>query len=727
MSLQSMRISNLMTFEVNMTDSKTKVTNQPQKPQTEEIDLNAFKTWMVEKPDSQGKITAQDFVQPAFTRASYQVQALAKTRAAQRAMSYPFKEGPTEVMKGKFSNDRDFLQIKGKLSSTLTEMFPASVDDETGTVYGNGVKTNFMGMRAVNGFRMIPGTWPITDNHGLRADDGLSNEFKEKWHENIVRAMIKLMIDGMEPCHYSIAEGKSSCFPLMTKDSAERYSLSAQAIKDYRAAGNLILKGQDKEAYELYSIGGAYIVVYRAQSSDAVLVLSNKTLQSKDRKVAEFIYAMTGGKRGKIVVADKSFDSNPDMKALCGNEFFRERLRTAFGCPGSVSAVLGPIAQSMRKNLFKKFPLTFHHKTRAKTQEDLRTLQHIIMCDVTQHDQYWWQKIGDIWSEEFVNAGFDPAWVAIFSQSLRLPVYVTSVGPDQGSILLGDWANPNLSIGLPSGNPFTDLLGTGLMAPIYAIVQIEHTMPHLAKQLEDPVFATRWFDSYLRWREPICQKSKSDDCALGWKELTQVNSAKKLHRLMKTAEGNDRAKISPYMLITYEHGGAYLGNILLFPRSGDPKGVRLIGNINSMLNNAFSPEYGVQSGVRDRSKRARPFAGLAWGTIREHYGTVPVFGEVSEQIEKIWYDVYGESYTLYRECWMKEDQLALEQYVKERSIGDISSLTTIEREVLADRDKLSYKYTNDDVRPEVLSILFKGIRLEDGIFDYFNQVTGLSA
>ena len=135
----------------------------------------------------------------------------------------------------------------------------------------------------------------------------------------------------------------------------------------------------------------------------------------------------------------------------------------------------------------------------------------------------------------------------------------------------------------------------------------------------------------------------------------------------------DEVDVCPYMTVSYEHGGAFLGNQLLYPENKDASEITLIGDVGSLVRNMFSPEYSVMSQVPDRPKTKRPFPGLAWGTIPEAYGSAPAYGEVMETIEECWFDVYGESYRGYRDRLFREDEIALAKYVEQNQMVGYST------------------------------------------------------
>lgn len=649
------------------------------------------------------------------TRALFSTQ----SKRAQLAAKRGFSEGAIETYKDLYSIDPRFLAFKDALSRDLTDKFPANVDDY-GRVYGNGVRTNFFGMRHLNGFPMIPATWPLASNLKKRADAGLANGPVSQRDSLLFRAAVRLMFSDLEPTALKIKKGSSTCVPHFATDMPTKVAVAERALETAPHAGRLMLNGQFEEAYRLYDMGGAYYVVYRAQSTDAI-THDSKThkFTSKDRMVADFEYAITGGESGTLSPASKDPSRLKDEYGIeAPDGFFCERRRTAMGGPFALNAVLMAIAQAARTRLYDRYAYTFHHTTRLNKEEKVKSWALCIATDVSDHDTFWPGWLRDLLCDELLEMGYADWWVAILRTTLKLPIYVGAPAPGQGQTLIGDPNSPDLEVGLSSGVGFTDLLGTLLMSITYCIMQLDHTAPHLDSRIKDMPSACRFLDSYWQGLEEIRQISKSDDAMLGWVPGRSLAAGHRLLEVLKEGAVNP----SPYMKISYEHGGAFLGDILLYDQRREPSSAIFIGNINSMLNNQFSPEYGVQSGVKDRSKRKRPFPGLAWASMRETYGSCPIYSDVLEMIERHWWDAFGESYRAYREEMLRTDTLALSRYVAEQvAKAGLAELSAIDLEVLADPSKLQYKYIESDVSAHVHDALMHGLPVEK-VAPFFHSV-----
>nr|QYF49688.1 MAG: putative RNA-dependent RNA polymerase [Guangxi cysto-like virus 1] len=620
-----------------------------------------------------------------------------------RAITY--KEGPTEPLWGVYSDDLRLLWMKTALAKDLTEQFPESVD-RMGRTFGNAVRSNFYGLQHVTGYSMLPGTFPLHDNRYLREQNGLSNKFVKPWHRNVFRAIIKKFFTDLEYSPVPVKNGSSSMAPFFTSARSQKSDLMAWAIKNAPRASRMISNGDVVEAFTRFGVGGVNFGVYRDQSSDKIDFVDGRWV-AKARPVADLEYAATGGMKGTFLPADKRIviEGGPDG-------LFRTRKRIAMGTPLGTNAPLMTIAHPVRKKIYRVYPFTYHHTTRERLRSELRKWEFMIAADVSNHDWFWPTWFIDEVADILRDLGYADWWVDLYVMKGKMRTFVTSVGPGIPAGVLGDWTDYSSYGGLPSGNAFTDIEGTYGMTFVYLVLLIEHIMPEMIDRMHDQYECESFVESVLQGEAPVGIKDKSDDALLLARGEPYVTRLRNLQEEM--IEGKE--DLSPYFKISYEHGGAFLGNIIVFPESGNMAEIDVVGNINSFVINQFSPEYSINSRVVDRSTLKRPYPGLAWGSYADVYGTTPTYHGVLDCIEKHFYDAFGTSYRSLREHHLEKDRLALRKHLSRQ---DLAFLTTVEAEVLAEPAKLQYKYTEDDVRPAIVNLLFHSLDTEDtrGIFN----------
>lgn len=635
---------------------------------------------------------------------------------AKLAASRERKDAGIEVFRYKYSDSLEIQRVKDLVSKAANAHPDLQENvDEFGRCYGTGVRSNWNGVRHVNGYPMRNGTWPMASNRERRVDAGLSNEWVESWHKTVFEAFVRHFFSDLAPTALKLRKGSSTVIPFFTKDQADRKALAKRALEEAKSAGTMMLAGNYEEAFLAHQFGGAYYVVYRRQSTDKITVVDGKYVP-KERLVATFEYAISGGTRGSMFASDKEM-GNVDFPVLKG--MFRERLRTAMGGAFQLNVALMPVMQSCRKKLYSEFAFSFHHTTRASKEEKTRKFAFNVMVDVTDHDMLW---PGELYvpviTDTLLSMGFADWWVKLLETSFKLPIYVGAPAEDEGHILIGDWREPDLAVGLPSGQSGTDVFGTLGMSFIYFLAQVEHTSPRLIPQLKTIEGAMSVVERYLKGLLDFAAMSKADDAQLVWREGTILRSAMALQQKLV-----DKVQVSPYMLLSYEHGGAFLGDILLYDASRQLSKSTFVGNILSQSNNTLSPEYGVQSGILDRSKVNRGFPGLAYISHKEVYGSAPGYQALSEVLEKAWRSVFRESWEAFRVEEYRADLARLSQYMTSVAKNKgLDHLSTQDKEVLVDADKLRYKYDSADIDPDVVALSEYQIPVEE-VETYFNAVT----
>jgi hypothetical protein len=637
------------------------------------------------------------------------------------------------------SFSENYLAFMDMLSVRLSNEFKPNVDESTGYCFGNAVRGNFYGLRHVPGVPMTPATYTLISNRHRREALKLARRPLKDWHYNLMLAWWINVIQDIKPTDLAIPRGTSSCAPEFTSKVSRKMEIAREAFRDAEVCGNLMLKGDYASPWIDYKMGGAVYIVYRLQVTDKVAYDPKTRIYTpKGRWVADLDYALSGGLEGELKESDKTkyvkeiFAEN----GIGIKNFFSCRKRTAAGAPLKLNSAIGVIADAMRQNMYDKYGITYHDRTREQKTRDVHEFDMAILADVADHDLLWGEYNLEIMIEAFKICGFADWWIALFHRSMTLPQYVTSLSSEDGNTLIGEWDKPNPLSMLLSGSKFTDICGTGGMTPIYAIGQIEHTAPHHIPNLSSLSKAILWVDNYLKHKLDIAQKSKSDDGLLLFRTPRVVAKAKLLQTKLvhvDNKEGEYKDFIfSNYMIIGYEAGGAYLGDLLYFDSSLDLKRSKFIGNIMSFVNNKFAPEYSCPpegTPINQYGRYRRKFPGLAWESAFEVYGDCPIFSQVVEVIEDCWSLTIGGSFQGYMNRLLEEDRKKVSLYALEvakeldiqiASLQD-ADLTAIDREVLADPSKIHYKFQPDQISTFIHHLLFNKIPKEE-VAPYFYSI-----
>lgn len=663
---------------------------------------------------------------PSFEENDPRLDFLFVGESAKRVRSRRYSEKPIEVLPGHFSSDPQWLRFLDLLSRTLTQQLPAHVD-KYGRVSENGVRSNFYTLRHLAGFPALPATYPVYDNSYLREQKGLSNKIVEQWHEWVFDAWLHLILDRIEPqkLTYSstsstmLTAGRGSC----SKKKEDKEYIARQAMAHAPTVGKLLYNKKFRSAWELASFGGAAVAVYRNQNSDAITFEDGKWTPKK-RMVYPLEYALSNGKSGEPIEAmkePKGIHNRDGQPVKCPDGFFRVRFRTAYGVGWGTNAPIAPMAQAIRSAMYKRWPKTYHLTGRENLRENMSEVLHTLAADVSSHDlmfgiEMMRQRMRSVLDSRGVAEWFLP----IVETALSLPVYVIAPGPDLPNRMIGDPDDPKFSGGLLSGSSLTDILGTWKMTSVYFIAMVEQTYPELIPTLKKSLPTTmRVLDDFLSWRLPICLEDKSDDALMNWKDRPDL-----VPRAIKWQEEMMEGKNhSPYMIISYEHGAKFLGNLLLYPRNYHFSDLSVIGDVNSMVANEFMHEYGCDSHLKDRRKARRPFPGLAWKTMSMVYGTAPAYSEIRSIVNHCYKKVFQEDYNAYRDALLRRDEELLLKYAQaDVKMRGLTSLSLADHMALMKPDRIFYDPAVSEAASDAVKELFQYALPVEEVEPYFRSI-----
>lgn len=675
------------------------------------------------------KIRGTEGSAPLFTLQDEKCAALFKTKEAMGFAVRNRVDQPIDIWPGIWSTDPDNQSFRIELAQEYNRSLPSNVD-ELGQTFGNGVRSDWNGLLHLPGYGMHPTTVPVYDNTQRREDRGLVHGPTKQWHLNLFVTLLKLCLDptDMVPEKLSIRRGSSSCIPHMTTNDAKKVEIAKHGMRTALKAGELAMSGKAWQAFEEYYHLGAYVVVFRLQSSDKVTVNPDGSTTPKVRQIAPWLFAATSGAQGQLVNADKSLNYlgngiDPRLSAM--------RMRVASGGPGTTNYALMAHAQAVRAMMYKKWPFTWKATTPSDKEEKIHQFEHAIFADVSDHDQLFPGWFIDLALDTMRNINYDGRFVALLGAAMRMPYYVGANARDEGQVLIGDPADPTCNFGLSSGIAYTDLFGSWWMTSVYVIAMIEHSAPWLIQSFEKPGrTAADALSRILSGEAEVGVMDKSDDAIMLFRREA-VSGARAWHEsLARAEESGEKFPSSPYMDLSYEVGGKYLGTVALFPLNKRLSEIKMVGDIVSSKINRWSPEYAVNwSNQRDRTREKRPFPGLSAVAEAQVFGSAPAFQEAREIEEFLFKKHHGESLAAYFAALRRHDEDAMINLMNQRAsamrdnlkaIG-VSGLTTLELLALYNPEYLHYKISKTDIRPQVFDILMGGVEVEY-VEDFLSEI-----
>jgi hypothetical protein len=385
----------------------------------------------------------------------------------------------------------------------------------------------------------------------------------------------------------------------------------------------------------------------------------------KRRLANNWKYAITGGRQGKreetkkeVVLPDGSVW--PDFSAL--------RVRNIDAGPWAINCDLQMVASSHMKALFRNWPETFHVNTR---EEILREVdgREVYCSDVSEYDQ---SMSKDAVSTPFrIMREFYPEGTCRAAERLmQSPYYAKPLSLDG---LKGMWiANPmDWSFEMNSGNRSGHAM-TSLIAKVNKVIESLTVIDRMYR------VTSANLNAFLKGQMPVGLVNNGDD-EIVW---TITKGDMDRYKALRKQKGVGHYVVTP------ETGQGFSGLLLVRP---DPSKTTYVPSprLQTPFEKSYVPERSIGG-------KLRPFWPVGW---QDRIDAL----HLTDMGRELW-----EVHNFYYRKHLEDKYGVLSNLLAEgiRSLPvDTKALTAIEREVLADPDKLHYKYSDDDVSDNVLKLI----------------------
>lgn len=579
---------------------------------------------------------------------------------------------PTEVLTNVYSFDDTFLLFLRELSKQLNE-HPAlkpGVDDNQ-MVGENGIHTGFDRLRTVAGFAMSPLSWVPVDNHKLMKEFDLPFGFRSERHKSIFTNVFKLVFSSWEPDGIKVPKHSTVGIPMLGNyDPEYKRKAALWLFSNVEKILVLVDKGDYITLAREYGIVFCFNLNRRGQVDDP----------GKVRTVFDFEYAMSGGRSGKPLAADKHVIFNdgreyPDFSAM------RERI--VQGASWMVNSILQVIASGHMNALFTRFPETFHHTDPQVIADAAAEAGDATFSDVSDYDRSIGSHILDLMFD-VMREYWDPRLVKMYEVLYHAPYYARplSAGSHEGNGFVGLPLDPErypINAGNRSGHA-----GTSLTAKI---VKVADSLCVIDDVTGD-VLGNE--ERYLKWQMPIKLVNNGDDeGAIGSPTLIQA------YRVYRYDNKHGYLKVAP------EVGQGFSGTLIRW--KGQPVAL-------PRLHTIFEKMYVPERSIGTRFRKRWPIGILARLNAFDKH---PVGHYAAEIHRKLWHDMmsptYGDLYDIIQDGNESMDI---------RPDGH----SAIDTEVLEDESKVHYKYRDSDVSPDILALIVKKISAEETLWahSYYN-------
>lgn len=574
------------------------------------------------------------------------------------------------------SFDPKTIQFNSDLGDELSDVLQISTEPD-GSVGRNGVSGNFYGLRTVGGYEWSRLNLPPKSNAPERRKAGLVDGPTSQRHEDIWDKLGKLMFSRWEPSSLKLSKPSSTGFPSHEFDPAFKVHLYHSVASKLPQVLDLIARGEWSQLYNDHDLILAYNLVKRLQV-DKVTRGEDGSFSSKQRLVNTYEYAISSGRSGTRVPADKSVT----IEGVDYPNNFAMRVRTAYGLASGLNYQLASFMTGLREVYLKEYEYTWKHRAPESIESKLHW-KHVQGFDVAGFDT----TVAPWMLEKFLqHLPFTEEVIHLFRRALSAPYYS---GPVEKGIKGGLWlGNPfedksfNLQYGLPSGVACNPDVAKYVMTASYLCL-LDDFFHDTLERMEDVLQGNHPQYGLL---------NMGDDTLLG---TNHTRFHEYVVAKLESSDQRDQIKLCPYFVIEKESPVTFLGNVVMMGQEGERSGVKLAPNIVSFFLNWFTPERSVTATMRE-------FWALGWKERKIHYAKAPSFSQAWEIMERRFYDAFG----------VLPDTIADRHYKNVRSVSTFA-WSEIDREVLENPAKLYYKYTEEDVSPEVLDLLVTSIDASD--------------
>lgn len=564
---------------------------------------------------------------------------------------------PREILPGIRSFDTNVLLFLRGVADECDKQFKVDVDAEGFTK--TGVHTTFGKLKSPAGYLQNPMSAKTVDNTLLREELGLLPGYTKRQRE-IAVLLWKQVWSQATPASVNVPKASAGGMP--------RFSHSPQWKLDYlywkTQPGTYDSFLRAVEAEDVERLHNEFEVVYGMYVQKR-LQLDNV---GKVRLANDWKYAITGGRSGRRFETDKQVV----IDGVDWPDFSASRVRVIDAGPWTINCDLQMVASSHLRSLFKRWPSTFH----VNTPEDIASVterRYIFCSDVSEYDQSMSRDALSVVFETMRE--YYPEGVVRSAERLyQAPYFAKPLSLDGKK---GQWiADPmdwkfEMNSGNRSGHAFTSLVAkVNKVAETLAILDLIY--PVTDRNLEE----------YLRGTMPMGTVNNGDD------EITWAASRADLSKF-KTLRSQPHLG---HYVVTPEQGQGFSGLLLTRQDERDTNYVPR-PKLQTALEKCYVPE-------RDIGGVLRPYWPIGWMDRIDALH--------SSDIGRAIWDVHNHYYRKHLEPEHGTLSGLLEKGM--RSLPpDLHTLSSIEKEVLADPSKLHYKYTSDEVGSRVVSLLTSNV------------------
>lgn len=565
---------------------------------------------------------------------------------------------PTEVLPGIYSFDPVFLEFVETLSDMLNDAPQLQPHVDKNMMVGeNGIHIGFDRLRTVAGYASSPLSYPTVDNSKICDDLNIPRDFRNDRHRQIFDELSDVLFGHWKPSPLKVPKKSTFGMPMMYIYEADyKRSFALWAFSNIETILAKVAKKDFVGLAEDFAMIFCFNLNRRGQVDDP-----NKVRYSNDLE-----FALSGGRRGKRVVADKTVR----IDGVVYDRFSAMRERIVQGATWAINCIIQVLYTGHMYAMFEMFPLTFHptdnnEVAKAEQKEGDATHSDVKTYDETMRSFLTHRKFDNMkkyWDDRLV----DISKTLFYAPYYARPLSVKEEGVKQRGQFVGNPMKPD-AFEVQSGNR-SGHGGTSYIAKFMKVFDSLTVIDDIFKDVVGKVA------SYLRHEGRIKLVNNGDDeGAFG------SPAAIAMYRKFRY-DGNHG-----YFSVEPEVGQGFSGDLMDWGR-----GIA-IPRMQTTFEKCYVPERSIGGTFRPR-----------WPI-----GFVTRFDNLANLDALTGTDSGSIAIEIHRKAWRDKMEPKFGSFteIMARAIEgldiEMNGLTAIDKEVLDDEEKLFYKYTIDDLSPQV--------------------------
>jgi hypothetical protein len=388
-----------------------------------------------------------------------------------------------------------------------------------------------------------------------------------------------------------------------------------------------------------------------------------------------------------MIVADKQFITRGIFGLKYGAAM---RVRTAYAVNGQINFLITALMSQIRAVYFSRYAHTYHHTTPDKIYDKLVGVGAVVGADMTTMDQLIPSMVLDRHAL-LMGTYYDPRLTKLLRWFNGMPAFALSIGLGRDPVWIGDPRDPSTftqDMGLTSGRADNPDLGKLWGTFVYYIC-LFNVIPEM---MDGYTSLNACITDMMLGTHPIAFiMNMGDDVVFCIKDRFAHYGP-----ILRKAFETESPLVRQYADLSAELGVAFLGNVFWQDHAGKigiPK-----PNPITYASNLHAPEHSVNSS-------ARPFWALGRIEALKHYSRAgSIITEMNELSDELW--------KKHLPHYLTPIQVAKKVIQISPPPPFVTELSSADCEVLLNPAKLHYKFTTNDISPEVAAMFTSKIEAD---------------